>query len=187
MQKKIKWVIFLLIFLILGGTLSFYIWKSQTKSHSPEQIVKFRKEQLQLEVFYNQPYKKGREIFGSLVPYGEVWRTGANEATTFKTNRDLLIDGSVLKAGKYTLWTIPGKNSWKVIFNSKMYAWGIELTSQKAARDPKHDILTVEIPVKKAGDTKQQFTIYFEKGKSLNFFNLSWDQVLVQIPFKRAS
>jgi hypothetical protein len=65
-------------------------------------------------------------IFGGLVPYGEVWRTGANEATTFTTNQDLLVDGSFLAAGKYTLWTIPGPESWKVIFNSKMYPWGID-------------------------------------------------------------
>lgn len=59
------------------------------KSFSPEELVEFEQDKLHIEVFYNRPYKKGRDIFGKLVPFGEVWRTGANEATTFKTNKEL--------------------------------------------------------------------------------------------------
>ena len=78
---------------------------------SPLDVVLFRNEEKKpvARVLYSRPQMRDREIFGKLVPYGEVWRTGANEATTFTTNKDLQIDGKTLPAGKYTLWTIPEK------------------------------------------------------------------------------
>jgi len=166
------------IFLALIGL---FVVRYSTKAHSPEDISHYEEDSLKLEVFYNRPYKKERIIFGDLVPYGEVWRTGANEATTFYSNEDLLVDGSLLKAGKYTLWTIPMKDSWKVIFNSKMYPWGIDL-DKKAYRDPAFDVLTLEIPVTKPGIILEQFSIYFEKANDLVFLNLAWDKTLVAIP-----
>src|SRR5688500_17592421 len=93
------------------------------KSHSPEEEVFYSDGELKLRVFYNRPYKKNREIFGGLVPYGKVWRTGANEATIFETNRPLLIKGETLPAGKYSLFTIPGEQVWTVIFNSEWNQW----------------------------------------------------------------
>ncbi len=78
----------------------------EAKRASPEDMVEYVNEDLRIDVFYCQPSKRGREIFGELVPFGEVWRTGANEATTFETSIDLTIGGKVLPAGKYTLWTI---------------------------------------------------------------------------------
>ena len=128
---------------IIGGIL---LWLYSTKALSPEDISVFSEDSLKMEVVYNRPYKKGREIFGELVPYGEVWRTGANEATIFSTNKDILVDGSPLPSGTYTLWTIPNPDTWKVIFNSKMYPWGINL-EKKASRDPNFDVLIIEAPV----------------------------------------
>lgn len=73
---------------------------------------------------YSQPSVKERTIWGDLVPYGKVWRTGANEATTFTINKDVLIEGQKLKAGKYALFTVPGEEEWEVIFNSVPKQWG---------------------------------------------------------------
>lgn len=78
----------------------------------------------QVDVHYSSPAVKGRTIWGSLVPYGKVWRTGANEATVFQTSGDLVINGKVLPAGKYALFTIPGEKEWTVIFNSVWDQWG---------------------------------------------------------------
>ena len=78
----------------------------------------------QVDVYYSSPAVKGRTIWGSLVPYGKVWRTGANEATIFQTSTDLTIGGKVLPAGKYSLFTIPGEKEWTVIFNSAWDQWG---------------------------------------------------------------
>jgi len=166
---------------LLLALVGLFFVRYSTKAHSPEDISHYEEASLKLEVFYNRPYKKDRVIFGNLVPYGEVWRTGANEATTFYSNEDLLVDGSFLKAGTYTLWTIPMKDSWKVIFNSKMYPWGIDL-DKKAYRDPAFDVLTLEIPVTQPDITLEQFSIFFEKANEMVFLKLAWDQTLVAIP-----
>lgn len=164
---------------------AYYTLNIKTKSYSPEDTVVFQKDDLELEVFYNRPYKKNREIFGGLVPYNEVWRTGANEATTFETNKDLLVDGSLLPAGKYTLWTIPGEESWKVIFNSEMYPWGITL-DKVASRLPQYDVLTLEVPVNPLYNSLEQFTIYFEEANDFILMILAWDQVAIHVPIREA-
>ncbi|MCH4821618.1 DUF2911 domain-containing protein [Gramella lutea] len=170
-------VIFLSIVLLL-------IFRYTTKAHSPEDTVTFNQDGLKLEVFYNRPYKRDREIFGNIVPYNEVWRTGANEATTFETNKDILVDGSKLKAGKYTLWTIPMENSWKIMFNSKMYPWGINL-EKEAYRDPRFDSLVLERPVEKTEIIREQFTILFEESGEFVDMILAWDNTSISIPIKK--
>lgn len=177
---SIKIIIAVIVIFVTSGLL----WRYATKAHSPEDTSIFSEDSLTMEVVYNRPYKKGRAIFGELVPYGEVWRTGANEATTFSTNKDILVDGSPLQKGKYTLWTIPMQDSWKVIFNSKMYPWGINL-EKKAARDPNFDVLVIEVPVNQVQDTLEQFSIYFEKVNDLVLFNLAWDDTKVSLPIKK--
>lgn len=183
MKKAIKRT-FLGMF-ILGGVimLSYFIFKTNTKSFSPEDTVTFQQDELILEVFYNRPYKKERQIFGGLVPYGEVWRTGANEATTFTTNKDIYVDGSLLPAGKYTLWTIPMEDSWKVIFNSEMYPWGIT-ADEKPSRVPEYDVLTVEVPSKRTEQPVEQFTIDFTTAYDFVQMNFAWDRTLVRVPIK---
>lgn len=77
-----------------------------------------------VEIKYSSPAVKGRKVWGDLVPYGEVWRTGANEATTFEISRDILLNGQRLPAGKYALFTIPGEKTWTLIFNKESSQWG---------------------------------------------------------------
>jgi hypothetical protein len=182
MKKALKWVGIVLAVLIVGGFIAFKVMQANTKKHSPEDTVAYTKGDLELSVFYNRPYKKGREIFGGLEPYGEVWRTGANEATTFETNRDLSIGGKTLPAGKYTLWTIPGPDTWTVIFNGKMYGWGVSFGGV-ASRDPIADVVQVEVPVQKLDSVVEQFTIAFEEQNALALA-LSWDQTKVAVPMK---
>jgi hypothetical protein len=159
-----------------------YLRLKQTKSLSPEDHVVFHQDDLSITVFYNRPFKKDREIFGKLVPYGKVWRTGANEATTFETNKDLKIDGSTLKAGKYSLWTIPGEESWTVIFNSEHGQWGINSDGQ-ANRNPERDVLKVEALSVKQERVFEQFTIAFETTSEEIEMVLIWDTTLVAVPF----
>ncbi|HET8839462.1 MAG TPA: DUF2911 domain-containing protein [Flavobacteriaceae bacterium] len=182
MNEKVKWLLIGLGSLILLAVISFIFLNRWTKSFSPEDTVQFRDNDLKIEVFYNRPYKKDRKIFGGLVPYNQVWRTGANEATTFETNKDISVDGSLLKSGKYTLWTIPKEESWELIFNSKMYGWGINLEG-KPSRKPEYDVLKIEVPVLKNYKTIEQFTIYFEDGKNLNYMFLAWENTVVPIAF----
>ncbi len=180
MKKFLKWFLIILAFLVvLGYAFSRYM-RYSTKQHSPEMVVQYAEKELEISVFYNRPYKKGRDIFGGLVPYGEVWRTGANEATTFTTNKDLLIGGQNLAAGTYTLWTIPERNEWEVIFNSKEYSWGIGMKG-KAMREPEHDALNIRVKPKQLNREVEQFTIVFEEGKPIEM-DLRWDDTEVSVP-----
>ena len=77
-----------------------------------------------ISIDYSQPSVKGRAIGKEIAPFGQVWRTGANEATVFEVNKDVMVNGKSLKAGKYGLYTIPGENEWTVIFNKKSTLWG---------------------------------------------------------------
>ncbi len=79
---------------------------------------------VRITINYGSPAVKGRQIWGALVPYNEVWRTGANEATNIEFSKDVIIEGQELKAGKYGLFTIPGESEWTIIFNSVWDQWG---------------------------------------------------------------
>lgn len=184
MNKILKWSLILIGGIGLLLLIAFFALTAWTKSYSPEETLTFQENDLQIEVFYNRPHKKNRIVFGELVPYNQVWRTGANEATTFKTNKDIYVDGSLLPAGKYTLWTIPKKESWEVIFNSKMYSWGIS-TDGKPSRKPEFDVLKLEVPVLNNMKTIEQFTIYFEQKDPLNYMYLAWENVVIPVPFKQ--
>jgi hypothetical protein len=186
MFKTIKIILLVLGIITILVVSGFYIMKANTKKLSPEDNLVYQNDDLKIEIFYNRPYKKDREIFGNIVKYGEVWRTGANEATTFKTSQDLIIEGSLLKAGKYTLWTIPNETSWNVIFNEEMYSWGVNFSDGKASRIEKFDALNVEVPISKNLKTQEQFSIYIdEQFGSLNLF-LAWDNIVVPLSIKPA-
>jgi hypothetical protein len=169
------------LLIILGFVAKFFV-KQHDKSFSPEEEVTYTSGDLTIRVFYNRPYKKGREIFGSLVPYDEVWRTGANEATTFETNKDLLIEGRTLKRGKYSLWTIPGEDTWNIIFNSEYGQWGIG-SDGDANRNPKNDVLTTKVIAVQQERIFEQFTISFERVGDDAEMVLIWDKTLVAMPF----
>ncbi len=169
-----------IFFLIVIGILTF-IRFYYTKSFSPEATAEYNQNGVNLKVSYNRPYKKGRVIFGGLVPYGVVWRTGANEATVFKTNKDLNIKGQLVKAGSYSLWTIPGEQSWKVILNSETGQWGVDFNGE-ANRDPTNDVLTVDVPALTHDKEFEQFTISIEEvGEDFELI-LLWDKTVVVVP-----
>lgn len=158
-----------------------YLKKQESKSFSPEEEIVFNQGELTIKVFYNRPYKKGREIFGGLVPFDKVWRTGANEATTFETNKDLTIEGKKLKAGKYSLWTIPRQETWTIIFNSEHGQWGLS-SKGEANRDPNRDVLSVNVHAVQQEQQFEQFTISFEEtGEDVEMV-LIWDKTLVAVP-----
>ena len=162
----------------------FFVFRSYTKSFSPEEAVVFEDVNLKLEVIYNRPWKKERNIFGGLVPYDKVWRTGANEATIFSTNKDITIKDKTLKAGKYTLWTIPGPEAWTVIFNSQTGQWGINARGE-ANRSEDQDVLQVVVPVTLQQKVFEQFTISFAQSAEEIEMILMWDQTLIVIPINR--
>ena len=184
MNKFLKGVIFFLLIAAVGLFLYAYtngdIFK---KPLSPKDTVEFALNDLKLEVFYNRPSKRDREIFGGLVPFDKVWRTGANEATTFETNQPLKIGNDYLTAGKYTLWTIPNAKNWLVIFNSKQYAWGVD-EEMKPMRDPNFDAVSVQVRVEKLTSFVEQFTIAFDNSTDNLSLTMAWDDVKIVVPLK---
>lgn len=178
-MKKFLIVTGILLLIIIG--ILTYIRVFYTKSFSPEANVEYNQNGVRIHVFYNRPYKKGREIFGGLVPYGVVWRTGANEATVFETSKDLNIKGNTLKAGKYTLWTIPGEQNWTVLFNSEVGQWGVDFNGE-ANRNPANDVLKIEVPALTHDKEFEQFTISIEQvGEDIELI-LLWDKTVVVVP-----
>ncbi|MDJ1484506.1 DUF2911 domain-containing protein [Cytophagaceae bacterium YF14B1] len=164
-----------IIILVLG--VAFWGFKTWTKSHSPQTTTTFKTDDLEIKVSYSQPQKKGREIFGGLVPYGKVWRTGANEATTITFEPDVVVAGKPLASGTYTLWTIPDPNQWTIIFNKETGQWGTNY-------DEKQDVLRVSVPTATLPSTTENFTITIKSQSTGADIHLIWDQTDIIVPVK---
>jgi hypothetical protein len=127
---------------------------------------------------YSRPSAKGRKIMGGLVPYGQVWRTGANEATSFVTTANLSIGGATVPAGKYTLYSLPGESSWKLIINKETGQWGTKY-------DEKQDLARVDMKIGKTSAPVEQFTISLDKvGADSATLKIEWENTSVSIEIK---
>ena len=122
-------------------------------------------------VDYSRPLKRGRDIFGNVVPWNTPWRTGANAATQFNTSMDLVIGGTTVPAGKYTLWTLPTPTGWKLIINKQTGQWGTEY-------HPEQDLARVDAKVETLSAPVEQFVIAFEPGT----ITFTWDRTKVTVP-----
>lgn len=178
MIKKVLVFTGILLAFVIMALIGF---RSYTKSFSPQEEVVLNEDYLEISVQYSRPYKRERIIFGKLVPYNEVWRTGANEATTFSTNSTLVIKGKILPAGEYTLWTIPGKERWQIIWNKETGQWGVDL-NQKANRNPALDQLIIEAPVIPSSKVFEQFTIELAKVADDIHMVMMWEQTMIVVP-----
>ena len=117
----------LLLFSLLATTLGTTAFCQQDKSKRPsppDSVTQTTATGLTISINYSQPSVKGRTIGKDIAPYGKVWRTGANEATTFEINKDATIQGQALPAGKYSIYSIPGEDEWTIIFNKTWQQWG---------------------------------------------------------------
>jgi hypothetical protein len=130
-------------------------------------------------VTYSRPAKKDRETFGKLIPYGKVWRVGANEATEFKLFTDATIQGKKLTAGVYSFYAIPTETEWTLIFNTDLDQWGAYSYNEKL------DVLRVTVPVKKAEEPVENLSIQFKKANDNvkdSILMIAWDKALVEVP-----
>ncbi|UFH52370.1 DUF2911 domain-containing protein [Spirosoma sp. KNUC1025] len=130
-------------------------------------------------VTYSRPAKNGREVYGKLVPYGKVWRVGANEATEIKFFTDATIQGKKIKAGTYSLYAIPAETEWTLIFNTDLDQWGAYSYKQDL------DVLRVTAPVKKTDAPVENLAIQFKKAKDTvteSVMVIAWDNALVELP-----
>ena len=148
---------------------------------SPKETVKYEFEGVDFKVQYNRPSKRDREIFGALVPFDKVWRTGANEATTFENSKDIMVDGMLLPKGVYTIWSVPHATYWTIMFNSKQYAWGVD-EEMKPMWDPNYDVLELDATVIDLDKTIEKFTMAFETDNNKLQLTLAWDKTKIAIP-----
>ena len=149
-------------------------------AYYPDYFAHDRKpgDQAAVRVIYSRPQANGREIFGGLVPYGEVWRTGANEAPEIKFYRDVTIEGQTLPAGTYALFTIPGKDEWTIIFNQALDYWGAY------NYDEQQDVLRATASVESLDQPVEAFSIQFEAGDDTAVMHLAWDDTVASLPIQ---
>ncbi|MGB5555348.1 MAG: DUF2911 domain-containing protein [Flavobacteriaceae bacterium] len=183
-MKFLKWLLIVVVVLaVLFFTVGQSYMREQTKKHSPEKVATMKTGGMDLSVKYSSPSKKGRVIFGELVPYDAVWRTGANEPTVFSTTTDISVAGQKLPAGTYSLWTIPNPNQWSVILNTEVPDWGVTILSmgKKTQRDPEKDAIEIEVATEKLATPQENFIIDFETSGQA-FMTLSWDDTKIKVP-----
>ena len=123
---------------------------------------------------YSSPRKKGRAIFTDVVKYGEIWRTGANEATTFVTNTDLMVGGTHVPAGSYTLFTVPNKDKWTLVISKKTGEWGTDYPGEK------EDLARIDMKAA-TGPATENFTISLDKGAKGCTLKLAWDTTVASV------
>ncbi|HVW13589.1 MAG TPA: DUF2911 domain-containing protein [Mucilaginibacter sp.] len=166
----------LLAFALMVTTVAFGQKKPQA---SPADSARGTISGSMIKISYHSPAVKGRKIWGGLVPYDKVWRTGANEATIFSTSKDIMVEGKKLPAGKYSLYTVPGEKEWKIIFNSQTGQWGIKMDGS-TTDDPSKDVLTVMVKPMKSKSMNERMK--FEINKS--GFVLLWENLAVPVKVK---
>ncbi len=130
-----------------------------------------------VKVIYGRPQKHEENVFGKQIPYGEIWRTGANEATEIKFYNDMKFGNKLVKAGTYILQTIPGEKEWTIILNRNTDTWGAFFY------DKSKDVLRIKVPAKKAKEL-DIFSISFRQSFKNTFLVLAWDSTRINIPLE---
>jgi hypothetical protein len=164
--------------LLLVSFISFSVL-AQKPAASPAAVAAQKVGTTEVMIKYAQPSVKGRLVFGSkeakaLVPYGEVWRTGANEATTFEISNDITVQGKTLAKGVYSLLSIPGETEWTIIFNKEAKMWGAYTYKES------NDVLRVKARASEHAHT-EQFTIGITAAGQVT---LDWDKTSVSFYLK---
>jgi hypothetical protein len=132
-----------------------------------------------ITIDYSSPRAKGRKIYGGIVPFGKVWRTGANEATTFVTTADLNVGGTTVPAGSYTIFTIPEQNKWTLVISKKTGEWGL------AYAGPGEDQARIEMKVSQLPSSAENFTISFDHGASGCTMHVDWETTRASVDISK--
>ena len=130
------------------------------------------------KVIYSRPQKNDREIFGGLVPYDKIWRTGANECSEIKLYQDVLFGDQEIPAGTYALFTIPSVEKWTIILNKGTDQWG------SYGYDAAEDVARIEVPVEKMKESIEAFAITFLEADMGSKMVLAWDHTMVAVPIR---
>jgi hypothetical protein len=144
---------------------------------SPADSVITRVGSAAIAVRYSRPAMRGRAIFGVMVPWDRVWRTGANSATLFETSANLVIGGTAVPAGTYSLYSIPSRTGWTLIINRNTGQWGTDYDAQ-------HDLARIPMEVTPLAQAVEQFTIAVEReGERAGVLALAWERTRAAVRF----
>ena len=157
-------------FAVLAATMAI-AQQDKSKRPSPPGTAEVTLKGKKISIDYSRPSLKGRKVGQELAPYGQVWRTGANEATALNTEIDLTIGGVKVPAGKYTLYTLPSEGTWKLIINKQTGQWGTEYHAEQ-------DLVRVDAKVERLAAPVEQFVIAFEPAA----ITFTWDRTKVSVP-----
>ena len=179
MKKFLLYSLLSIVILLIGG----FIYVTITPPASPLDTSLFNEDGKEISITYSKPYKKGRLIFGdksegALVPFNQYWRTGANRHTIINTNSELIFSDNILPSGEYSLYTIPGKDIWKVVINSENGYFGI------VQPDESNDLFSFEAFPTNLNESVEQLTIDFVSDSIGSSVRLRWDLTEVLMPFK---
>ena len=179
MKNFLKYTLIVFVVLISAG----YLYITLTPPASPLDTSNFNQDGKEISITYSKPYKKNRLIFGdesdgALVPYNQYWRTGANRHTIINTNSDLNFNDNILSSGEYSLYTVPGKDTWKVVINSENGYFGI------VQPDSDNDLFSFDASSSILEDTVEQLSIDFVTDSIGSSIRLRWDTTQVLMPFK---
>jgi hypothetical protein len=145
---------------------------------SPRDSVSGKVHGANISINYGSPSVKGRKIYGGLVPYGKMWRAGANEATKFTTDKDIMVAGKKLPAGSYSFFVTPGEKEFTITFNSQTGQWGIK-GGGVANEDPAKDVVVATVTPKTVDMTERLKYVITSKG-----FELVWDTTSIPVSIK---
>ena len=145
---------------------------------SPHETVSAVVDGAKVSIAYGRPYMRGRKIVGGLVPYGRVWRTGADQATTLTTDAPLVIGGAAVPAGKVTLYTLPTAAGWKLVINKQTGQWGTQYGSID-------DLASVPMSFSEGSEAVEMFTLSLARGAKANAgeLTLQWGKAVLKAPF----
>jgi len=147
-----------------------YFEKSEEKKAALSPIIK---------IYYSRPSKKDREIFGKLVPFGKLWRTGANETTEITFYKDVKIGEKLVRKGNYTLASIPNKDSWKLVISNTIDSWGVYVYDRSST------VAEVSSTSIKTNNTIENFSItFYEKTTNTVHLKMGWDDTIVEFPIE---
>lgn len=167
-----------LLFVLLAGVLAVAQGGQKVPASPPGTASHTFADGKKVTIDYSRPSARGRKIMGGLVPYGKVWRTGANSATSLVTDTDLEIGGTTVPAGKYTLYSLPGEMAWKLIISKQTGQWGTEY-------HPEQDLARIDMVAAKTPSPVEQFTISFDKaGPSSAKLKLEWENTSASVDVK---
>ncbi len=160
-----------LVFALVGAASA---QQDKSQRPSPPATASNNLGETKIVINYGSPAVKGRDIWGKLVPYGKVWRTGANEATTFEVSTDVFIKGKRLPAGRYAMFTIPGEEEWTIIFNKEADQWGAYNYKES------QDALRINVTPQKNGEMVERLTFrVIANGQEEASVLLYWEHVVV--------